>query len=190
MNGSKIDTDERSTEGRQRVLTVGHSTHPIDEFISLLAGAGVTHLVDVRTIPGSRRNPQFNEEELRPSIEAAGLRYVREKRLGGLRSADRTVPPEVNGYWENQSFHCYADYALGEEFEAGLAELIALAASPRLPAIMCAEAVWWRCHRRVIADFLLARGVPVAHLMPDGKIALATLTPGAQVQAGSVRYPA
>lgn len=172
-----------------RVLTVGHSTHPIDEFISLLQGAGVTDLVDVRTLAGSRRNPQFNAEALQPSLEAAGIAYLREQRLGGLRSSTRAVTPDVNGFWENQSFHRYADYALGETFEAGLEHLIELASPPRLPAIMCAEAVWWRCHRRIIADFLIARGIPVAHLMPDGRLAEAALTRGARVEGERVTYP-
>lgn len=174
-----------------RVLTVGHSTHPIEEFLSLLEQAGVTRLVDVRTLPGSRHNPQFNEENLAPSLEAAGMPYTREKRLGGLRTAARTVDPEVNGFWENASFHRYADYALGEQFAEGLEHLIELATPPALPAIMCAEAVWWRCHRRIIADYLLARRIPVGHLMPDGRITRATLTPGARVEKdGTVTYPA
>ncbi|MGO3147547.1 MAG: DUF488 domain-containing protein [Leucobacter sp.] len=175
-----------------RVLTVGHSTHPIDEFIDLLHGAGTTCLVDVRTLPGSRRNPQFNEEDLAVSLQGAGIKYLREQRLGGLRSKTRTVPPEVNGFWENKSFQRYADYALGDEFAAGLAHLIELAEPPELPVIMCAEAVWWRCHRRIIADHLLARDIPVAHLMPDGRITEASLTKGAHATGdndGEVTYP-
>lgn len=173
-----------------RVLTVGHSTHPIEEFLELLRDAGASRLVDVRTLPGSRHNPQFNEEELAPVLDAAGIPYVREKRLGGLRKAEGDVDPSVNGFWQNRSFHRYADYAQGAAFRAGLDRLIELAAPPALPAIMCAEAVWWRCHRRIIADFLLARGVPVAHLMPDGRLEPATLTPGARVHEGTITYPA
>lgn len=178
-------------EPAPRVLTVGHSTHPIEEFIALLRGAGATRVVDVRTLRGSRHNPQFDEERLGPSLRAAGIEYEPEPRLGGLRRASRDVPPETNAYWENASFHRYADYALGEAYADGLAALIDLARPPRLPAIMCSEAVWWRCHRRIVADWLLAREVPVAHIMPDGRLAAATLTPGALVNGdGTVTYPA
>ncbi len=173
-----------------RIVTVGHSTHPIEEFLALLGGAEVEVLLDVRTLPGSRRNPQFDQERLAPSLEAAGVAYERDARLGGLRKASREVAPEVNGFWDNASFHHYADHALGEEFAVGLDDLIARAAERRV-AIMCAEAVWWRCHRRIIADHLLARGIPVAHLMPDGRLAPATLTRGARVgEDGAVTYPA
>lgn len=172
-----------------QVLTVGHSTHPIDEFLELLHGAGVTRIVDVRTLPGSRHNPQFNEENLGPSLEAGGIAYVREQQLGGLRKGSG-VAPEVNGFWDNQSFHRYADYALGPEFAEGLDRLIAMTTASQLPAIMCSEAVWWRCHRRIIADYLLARDVPVAHLMPDGRLTAATFTRGACSHANqTVTYP-
>lgn len=172
-----------------RVLTVGHSTHPLGEFLGLLHGAGVTRVVDVRTLPGSRRHPQFDAETLGPALEEAGIAYEHEPLLGGLRRASPDVDPAVNGFWENASFHRYADYALGDAFEAGLGRLIALAEPPELPAAMCAEAVWWRCHRRIIADRLLARGVPVGHLMPDGRVVEATLTPGALVRDERVTYP-
>lgn len=174
-----------------RILTVGHSTHPIEEFLELLRAAGVTQLVDIRTLPGSRHNPQFDAEDLAPSLEAAGIPYLREKRLGGLRRASHDVPPEVNALWRNQSFHRYADYALSESFAEGLAHLIGLAAPPHLPVIMCSEAVWWRCHRRIVADYLLARDVPVAHVMPDGRLEPATLTPGARPEPdGTIAYQA
>lgn len=159
--------------------------------MELLRGAGVTRVVDVRTLAGSRHNPQFNEENLSPSLDAAGIGYLREKRLGGLRKASHAVEPEVNGFWENQSFHRYADYALGLEFAEGLAQLISMAVPPVLPAIMCSEAVWWRCHRRIIADYLIVREIPVAHLMPNGRLETATLTPGARPgDDGRITYPA
>jgi uncharacterized protein (DUF488 family) len=174
-----------------RVLTVGHSTHPIDEFLDLLRSAAVTCVVDIRTLPGSRHNPQFNQESLAPSLEDTGIAYVREERLGGLRRASHTVASEVNGLWRNQSFHRYADHALTGTFAEGLDRLIELAAPPQLPAIMCSEAVWWRCHRRIVADHLLVRDVAVAHLMPDGRLAPATLTPGARAHGDrTVTYPA
>lgn len=182
---------ESTTSRPPRVLTIGHSTHPIEEFIELLRGAGATRVVDVRTLAGSRHNPQFNSENLGPSLEAAGIPYQREQRLGGLRKASRAVDPELNGFWENQSFHRYADYALGPEFAEGLGALIELATPPTLPVIMCSEAVWWRCHRRIVADFLIARGIPVAHIMPDGRLVEATLTAGARIESnGTVVYPA
>jgi len=181
---------EAAAAAPARVVTVGHSTHPIGEFIDLLRGAGVTCVVDVRTLRGSRHNPQFDEEELGPSLRAGGIDYLPEPRLGGLRGASRDVAPEVNGFWENASFHRYADYALGPEFAAGLAHLVELAEAPRLPAIMCSEAVWWRCHRRIIADRLLVGGIPVAHLMPGGRLTAASLTPGARARPdGTVVYP-
>jgi len=173
-----------------RVVTVGHSTHPIETFIVLLRGAGVTDIVDVRRLPGSRRNPQFDAERLGSSLEAAGIGYSRDERLGGRRGPSRDVVPGTNGYWEHASFHRYADYALGAHFRAGIDELITLAEPPRRPAVMCSEAVWWRCHRRIIADHLLARGVPVAHLMPGGRLDAASLTPGAVPHPdGAVTYP-
>ena len=182
----------RSTPARMSpsILTVGHSTHPIEEFLELLRGAGVTCVVDVRTLAGSRHNPQFNEESLSASLEQAGIGYLREKRLGGLRKATDLVEPQVNGFWENQSFHRYADYALGPAFAEGLDHLIELAGSGSLPAVMCSEAVWWRCHRRIIADYLLVREIPVAHLMPDGRLETAMLTKGAQPRDDrTITYP-
>lgn len=175
--------------GESRVLTVGHSTHSIEEFIDLLTTAGVTQVVDVRTLPGSRRFPHFNEENLGPSLTDAGIDYMREEALGGLRKTDKSIDPELNGFWENKSFRRYADYAQSDEFRAGLDRLIGLLAPDRTPAIMCSEAVWWRCHRRIIADFLLARNVPVLHLMPNGSTPEATLTTGARVDGQRVTYP-
>ncbi len=178
------------------ILTVGHSTHPIEELIDLLRGAGVTDVVDVRKLPGSRRNPQFDRDALAAALAGAGIGYRREERLGGRRGASRDVAPDVNGLWRNASFHRYADHALGDDFRAGLAEVVALARSPqpddapRRIALMCAEAVWWRCHRRIIADHLLARGVEVLHLMPEGRLVPATPTAGARVADGTVEYPA
>lgn len=184
---------------RANIVTVGHSNHPIDQFIALLKGAGVSRLVDIRSLRGSNHNPQFNQENLAPSLEAAGIEYVTEPRLGGRRRASKGVPSNINGMWENASFHRYADYALGEDFAQGLMDLIhssedrALVESPDqgTTAIMCSEAVWWRCHRRIVADHLLAQGTPVDHLMPSGKLTPAPLTKGAVVdERGVVTYPA
>ena len=172
-----------------QVVTVGHSTHPIDEFLELLLSAGVTDLVDVRKLPGSNKFPHFNEENLAPSLESVGIAYVREERLGGLRASNKSVDPSVNGFWQNKSFHRYADYALSGQFMDAVEDLVALTGPGRLPALMCAEAVWWRCHRRIIADFLLVKGVPVSHLMPDGRLSEASLTAGAVVSGEGLTYP-
>jgi uncharacterized protein (DUF488 family) len=117
------------------------------------------------------------------------VNYERIAELGGLRGRSRDVPPEVNGYWQNQSFHNYADYALSEDFEHGLEQLISVAGEQRT-AIMCAESVWWRCHRRIIADYLMARGLTVIHLMGNGRSEPAKMTPAAQKQDGKLVYPA
>lgn len=170
------------------ILTVGHSTHPLDEFLALLRDAGVTAIADVRRLPGSNRYPWFNEDVLRPSLAEHGIGYRRLVQLTGRRPRQHDVPEAVNALWRNRSFHNYADYALGAEFDAGIDALLADVAART--AVMCSEAVWWRCHRRIIADHLLARGVEVSHLMPDGALVSAQLTPGAVAGEGAVRYPA
>jgi uncharacterized protein (DUF488 family) len=179
------------------IFTIGHSTRSVAELAALLRDAGVALLVDVRSLPRSRANPQFNAEALAPALAAEGIGYRHLPALGGLRGRRKPAPdhdpgdagPSPNGLWQVGAFRNYADYAMSEAFRAGLAELRALARE-RPTAIMCAEAVWWRCHRRIIADYLLARGVPVRHIMGPGKIVPATLTPGARPQAdGTVLYP-
>jgi uncharacterized protein (DUF488 family) len=174
--------------GETPIFTVGHSTRPIPEFVELLRCGPVELVVDVRTVPRSRRNPQYNEDALGEELAAYQVGYLRMADLGGLRSRARDVPPEVNGFWENQSFHNYADYALSAKFDAALGELLEISSSKRC-AIMCAEAVWWRCHRRIIADYLIVRGRTVLHLMGDDRVEFARLTPGAKVDDGKVTYP-
>ena len=172
------------------VFTIGHSIHPIDEFIRLLRGPGIELLVDVRSVPRSRHNPQFNSETLARALAAAGIDYRHIKPLGGLRHRPKDAPPSPNSQWENEAFRNFADYALTPVFEAGFEELSALA-DERPTAIMCAEALWWRCHRRLIADRLLAAGRPVAHVLGNGKIEAARLTQGAVAgPGGKVTYPA
>jgi len=135
-------------------------------------------------MPRSRTNPQFNADVLPAALAAADIGYEHIAALGGLRSRQRQVPDEVNAYWDNASFHNYADYAMSEAFAAGLERLRELGA--RAPtALMCAEALWWRCHRRIVADYLLAAGEPVAHIMADGSVSEARLTPAAR-RAGNV----
>lgn len=171
------------------IFTVGHSTRSIPEFAEILRDAGVRLVVDVRTVPKSRTNPQYNEDVLGDHLQPWQIAYARIAGLGGLRGKSKTVPPEVNDYWENQSFHNYADYALSEDFRQGLDELEAIAAE-RPTAIMCAEAVWWRCHRRIIADYLLTEGKEVIHLMGNGRSEPARLTPAATERDGRLVYPA
>lgn len=170
------------------IFTVGHSTRSVPEFAGLLQWGRVALVVDVRTVPRSRRNPQFNEDVLGRELRNFQLGYMRIAALGGLRARSTSVPRLVNAFWQNDSFHNYADYALSSDFSDGLAELLDLSLTSRC-AIMCAEAVWWRCHRRIIADYLLARGKTVLHLMGSNRIEQARLTPGAKVTSDKVIYP-
>jgi uncharacterized protein (DUF488 family) len=171
-------------------FTIGHSTRSIEDFVALLANAEVATVVDVRTVPRSRTNPQFNRDTLPDALAPFQVGYRHIAALGGLRGKERDVAPEQNGFWRVQSFHNYADYALSEPFRAGLAELRALGHERRC-AIMCAEAVWWRCHRRIIADYLIAAGETVLHILTGDRIEPAHMTEAAKLQAdGSLVYPA
>lgn len=169
--------------------TIGHSTRTLKEFVELLRVANVGLVVDVRTVPKSRTNPHYNEDTLPGSLAAFQAVYERIAELGGLRGKAKTVPPDTNGFWENQSFHNYADYALSDSFRLGFDRLIALGRERRC-AVMCSEAVWWRCHRRIVADHLIARGESVFHLMGRDRIEVARLTDGARIRpSGMVDYP-
>jgi uncharacterized protein (DUF488 family) len=171
-------------------FTIGHSSRSFEEFTALLSGAEIGLVADVRTIPKSRANPQYNADALAGALPLVQVAYARFAALGGLRKRSRAVPREVNGWWTNESFHNYADYALSPEFRDGLDELIA-AARERRCAIMCSEAVWWRCHRRIIADYLLVRGETVFHIMEQGRMEPAHLTENAVVRPdGTIVYPA
>lgn len=170
--------------------TIGHARLSLAQFAGLLAAAGADFVVDVRAFPRSRSNPQFNVDTLAPALAACAIGYEHVGELGGRRRRQPDVPPARNAFWTNVSFHNYADYAESAAFQAGLARLLDLGRRRRC-AIMCAEAVWWRCHRRIVADYLLARGERVLHIMPDGRLALAQLTPGARPGAdGTLAYPA
>jgi uncharacterized protein (DUF488 family) len=168
------------------MFTVGHSTHPIDEFIELLRAHGIQEVADVRTIPKSRHNPQFSEDDLRESLKQAHIRYERIEKLGGLR---RTTKDSINIGWRNASFRGYADYMATPEFSAGLEELIKIARS-RKTAIMCAEAVPWRCHRSLIADALIKKGWLVCDIMSRTSATKHRLTPFLRVRKGQLIYPA
>ncbi len=167
------------------VLTIGHSTRPIEEFIEILEAHGVKLLVDVRTVPRSRHNPQFNQENLPQSLKAAGIRYAHMPGLGGLRHARRD---SLNTGWRNASFRGYADYMQTPEFETSLEKLVEKARKKRL-AVMCAEAVPWRCHRSLLADALVVRGFKVEHLMSATAAKEHTLTPWAKVRGRRITYP-
>ncbi len=157
--------------------------------MALLREAGCDMVADVRTVPRSRTNPQFNADTLPARLADAGIGYRHLVRLGGLRGRRRGAPPSPNGFWENASFRNYADYAMTAEFREGLAELRALGGQ-RTCAIMCAEAVWWRCHRRIITDYLLAEGQPVRHILGPGHIDPAAMTQAAREQPdGTMLYP-
>jgi uncharacterized protein (DUF488 family) len=171
-------------------FTIGHSTRPIAEFLDLLRAAQIELVVDVRTVPRSRANPQYGGEALAASLRPFQIEYRRIAALGGLRGRQPDVSPGVNGFWENQSFHNYADYAMGEEFHRGLASLRALGHARRC-AIICAEAVWWRCHRRIIADYLIAAGETVFHILGPDQVRPAQMTESARPgEGGRLSYPA
>jgi len=170
-------------------FTVGHSTRSIEEFIEVLQSTEIGLVIDVRRLPGSRRHPQFNEQALRESLGTASIRFERIAELGGRRPVSQDVPFEVNAFWLNRSFHNYADHALSEEFQRGLAQLLEHGREHRT-TVMCSEAVWWRCHRRIIADHLIAHNEQVFHLINQGQQHAAELTTGAVVDNELVTYPA
>lgn len=167
------------------IYTIGHSTHPIDEFVGILKAYEIQQLVDVRTVPGSRHNPQFSKAELEVSMPASGIRYVHMPELGGLRKATKD---SVNMGWRNASFRNYADYMQTEAFASGITKLIELA-SEHTTAIMCAEAVPWRCHRSLIGDAVLVRGIEVMDIMSEKSSRPHELTSFAKVDGVEVTYP-
>jgi uncharacterized protein (DUF488 family) len=172
------------------IFTIGHSTRTFAEFLELLRQVTVDLLVDVRSVPRSRTNPQFNADVLPEMLARTRITYRHLRALGGLRHRGKDAVPSQNMLWRNPAFRNYADYAATEAFRAGFGELRSLARSHRC-AIMCAEAVWWRCHRRIIADYLLADGFSVAHIMGLNKVDAAELTPGAHLLPdGTLVYPA
>lgn len=170
-------------------FTIGHSNHTLDEFMQMLAEPSIEFVVDIRRIPMSRNNPQFNIETFPETLLARGISYEHISGLGGLRGRDHDLPSGINSFWENKSFHNYADYALSQCFHVGFEHLLDLGRQKR-SAIMCSEALWWRCHRRIVADYLIAAGETVFHVMERGRLEPALLTPGAIVDCGRVVYPA
>ncbi len=172
------------------VYTIGHSTRTIAEFGALLGAAGITMVVDVRSIPRSRTNPQYNIATLPAALSELHIGYQHIPELGGRRRRPRNAPPSPNTFWRNESFRNYADYATTEAFGIGLARLQDLARS-HCCAIMCSESLWWRCHRRIISDYLIARGMEVLHILGPHKTDPAVLTTHAQrLPNGTLIYPA
>jgi len=169
-----------------QIWTVGHSTRSSDDFIALLRENRISALADVRTLPGSKRYPHFNAENLAAALQANGIEYVHFKDLGGRR---RPLPKSPNTAWRNESFRGYADYMMTPPFRDGIQWLVALAREKRT-AIMCAEAVWWRCHRSLISDYLKAAGHEVLHILGPGKVDPHPFTSAARMVDGQLSYTA
>jgi uncharacterized protein (DUF488 family) len=186
----KVAKPVRRSQAMPTIYTIGHSTRTIGEFLALLQQAAIDLLIDVRSVPRSRTNPQFNADALPAALAEAGIAYRHLPALGGLRHRAKGAMPSTNTLWRVAAFRNYADYAATDAFRMGLDELRALARD-NCCAIMCAEAVWWRCHRRIIADYLLAEGIPVAHIMGVNTIDPAKLMPGVRSLPGrTLVYPA
>jgi uncharacterized protein (DUF488 family) len=168
------------------IFTIGHSTLPFEKFLEMLEAHGIQQLIDVRTIPKSRRNPQFGQDQLAAALEQHGVRYIHLPGLGGLRHARKD---SINTGWKNASFRGYADYMQTPAFGESLTKLIGLAAAAPT-VIMCAESVPWRCHRSLIADSLVARGIDVEHVLTAASRKSHAYTPFARVEGESVTYPA
>jgi len=167
------------------IFTLGHSTLPIERFVAVLQAYSIERLADIRTIPRSRHNPQFNNTALAYSLKAQHVEYVHMRALGGLRRAHKDSP---NTGWRNAGFRGYADYMQTEEFQAALEALIHMSGEKRV-AIMCAEAVPWRCHRSLTADALSVRGIPVVEILSESSYRMHKLTPFARVEGARITYP-
>jgi len=175
----------KTTRGASMTIwTIGHSTRSADEFNQLLLSHAITALVDVRSFPGSRRYPHFNKSELSRAMESVSILYSHNPKLGGRR---RPSPDSKNTAWKNASFRAYADHIETEEFAQGIAELLKIASAKRT-AVMCAEALWWRCHRSLIADFLKANGVTVIHILDARKTEGHPYTSAARIVNGELSY--
>jgi uncharacterized protein (DUF488 family) len=170
---------------RPTLFSVGHSTHPIETLAGLLKAQNIACLIDVRSYPSSRRWPQFNQTQLQQSLESAGVTYQWAKTLGGRRSSKRADSPHTA--WEHPAFRAYADYAETPGFLAGLSDLMQQALEVRT-AIMCSEGLWWRCHRRIISDYVTIRGLDVVHIMPNGNLVTHALPDFATIDDGRIIY--
>jgi uncharacterized protein (DUF488 family) len=168
------------------VLTIGHSNHPLDRFLSLLAQHQTEALVDIRRFPGSRKHPHFNRDILAAALPKSGMEYHWLEALGGRRHNQRDDSPNLG--LQNKDFRHYADYMLTDAFRDGVKKLLELARKKRA-AILCAEGLFWQCHRQLVSDFLVANGVTVQHIMPSGELRPHQLTNGAVIESGRVTYP-
>jgi len=168
------------------LYTIGHSTHPLDEFLMLLDRHGIEALADIRRFPGSRKYPHFNRDHLASALPEAGVEYRWFEALGGRRKG--SGGPSKNLGLRNESFRNYADFMATPEFHEAAGELLSLARTKRT-AYMCSEGLYWRCHRRLVSDYLLARGIEVRHIMPDGKLRPHVLTEGSVIDDGDLSYP-
>ena len=171
------------------LYTIGHSNRSLGDFSALLNIGRIDMVVDIRSTPRSRTHPQFNSEALPSALAAIHIGYTLLPELGGRRRKSTTVATDVNAFWTHPAFHNYADHALSDEFQSGLARLLQLSAAQHC-ALMCAEALWWRCHRRIVADYLLHNGREVLHLMSPARLVAASLTPAAVAQGIRLVYPA
>jgi uncharacterized protein (DUF488 family) len=176
--------DLTPTSHPPRIWTVGHSTRSAEDFNEVLRAHNIETLVDVRSFPGSRRYPQFNKEELSTALPAAGIEYIHMRNLGGRRRARKN---SINTAWRNESFRGYADYMESSEFREGIEELLE-AGRKKSTTIMCAESLWWRCHRSLIADFLKARDVEVIHILDAKKTEIHPYTTAARIVDGRLSY--
>jgi uncharacterized protein (DUF488 family) len=171
-----------------QLFSIGHSSHPLDQFLGVLARHRIEALVDIRRFPSSRKFPHLNQKNLTASLQEAGIEYYWIEGLGGRRRSKKADPVSPNLALRNKSFRSYADYMLTEEFHQAAGRLLEIAARKRA-AMMCAEAVYWRCHRRLVGDFLLANNVTVQHIFPNGEVRPHQLTEGGRVEQGKVTYP-
>ncbi len=176
-----------SVDGLQ-IFTIGHSNHPLAVFLDLLKGRQIEVLADIRRFPGSRKHPHFGRENLAAALNQSGIEYRWLESLGGRRRRETTDGASLNTGLRDPSFRNYADFMATEQFRQGISTLLQIAAQRRT-AIMCAEGLYWRCHRRLVSDYLQAIGVEVQHIFPGGQVKPHRLTPGARIEADTVTYP-
>jgi uncharacterized protein (DUF488 family) len=187
---ARIGRTARAVPKRRRLYTVGHSTRTFDELVAALQAWDVSMLIDIRQFTRSRANPQFNAASLRRRLPRRNLDYLVMPDLGGRRGRAKDIDPERNAGWTNAAFKNYADHAESPGFQRALTSLLSRA-NRQTCAIMCAEAVWWRCHRRIVADYAISKRVPVFHIFTPDKAVRATRTPFARLdrRTGTLRYP-
>ena len=179
---------EQAMTSKTKLFTIGYSTHPLERFLALLAQHGVEALVDIRRFPGSRKFPQFNQDDLASALQQAGIEYHWLESLGGRRGKKRDGSSPFNLGLHNAGLRNYADYMLTQEFHEGVTRLLEVARRRRT-TLMCAESLFWRCHRRLVSDYLVANGETIQHIMPTGELRPHALTTGVVIEDGRVTYP-